>query len=481
MLADKVLLESYIGGSFHHASEQTEVVSSPTNSSDVIGEAPVGEGSAIDHAMAAARDAQAGWARASASERAEALYRWADSIKAHSQELSNAIVREVGKPVGEAQGEVTRCISILRYYAGEAVREIGELIPSLSGKAIQYSVRMPLGVVGLVTPWNFPAAIPIWKAAPAIALGNAVVLKPSEFSSYVSTLLAKTSREAGLPAGVFNVVLGRGDRIGGALLDHAELNGVSFTGSSKVGKYVAQACAARNIPFQTEMGGKNVAIVLADADIARAASLVAAGAMRFAGQKCTATSRVIVERSIREPFLKALKAAIEALPVGDPADATTAVGPVISQRSRAALESVVCAAEGECFYSGIVPGGKLQNGNFVAPTVFTDVPVDSKLAQDELFGPVLAVFDAMDLEHAISVANGTRYGLSASLFTSDLGSAVQYVHRIEAGMVRVNADTTGVDLHAPFGGTKGSSSHSREQGSAARHFYTELKTVQIEP
>jgi aldehyde dehydrogenase (NAD+) len=392
------------------------------------------------------------------------------------------MAREVGKPIGEARGEAARCVVILQYYAGEAVRSMGDVIPAQVPGALQFSLREPLGVVALITPWTFPAAIPLWKAAPALAFGNTVVLKPAEASSYVATLLAKSAEDAELPSGVFNVVLGTGAELGPALIEAEQVRGVSFTGSAAVGAGVARSATARNIRYQTEMGGKNVGIVLADADIARAAALTAAGAMRYAGQKCTATSRVIVAREVEAPFMDAIRKQVEGFRIGPVTDPASAVGPVISERSRDNIRRVLQAAGGEQITPVPLPAGDdFAHGFFAAPTIIRGIAPDSPVAQEEIFGPVLAWLAANDLEHALTMANQTKYGLSASLFTRDVASALTYMRRIEVGLVRVNGDTTGVDPHAPFGGMRGSSSGSREQGPAARDFYTEIKTVQINP
>ena len=258
----------------------------------------------------------------------------ADQIQARAGEIAEVVAREVGKPIGEAKGEVGRCVAILRYFAGDAVREVGQVIPGLAPSSLQYSLRIPLGVVGLITPWNFPVAIPLWKAAPALASGNTIVLKPAETSVLSAALLAETAKAAGLPDGVFNVLLGDGPALGQAILDNPLVRGVSFTGSARVGAIVAERCAKRNVKFQTEMGGKNAAIVLPDANLKQAAVLVAGGAMRFAGQKCTATSRVIVHRDIRDAFEAELITAMESLKVSDPMDPDCAVGPVITETSK---------------------------------------------------------------------------------------------------------------------------------------------------
>ena len=475
--ADVPTIGHWIGGKAAMAIGEGVSSINPSKQEDVVAVVTRGDYKPVSQACDAASDAFSAWSALAGPAKAEFLYRWAEAIKSRAAELANAMVREVGKPIVEARGEVARCEMILRYYAGEAVREEGDVIPAQTAGPLQFSLRRPLGVCALITPWNFPLAIPLWKAAPALAMGNTVVLKSAEQSSFVASLLAQTSAAAGLPDGVFNVVFGQGTVIGKSLLEHPSVRAVSFTGSDTVGKQVALICAERNVKFQTEMGGKNVAIVLEDADLTQAANLIAGGAMRFAGQKCTATSRAVIVSSIYDSFVVELKKALDKLPVGDPANETTAVGPVISEDSKKNLLNAISNASAETVYSGAAPG----EGYFVQPTVFGKVDPSSELAQEELFGPVLALMEAKDYEQAIELANQTKFGLSASLFTKNLPKALDYVKRIEAGMVRVNADTTGVDPHAPFGGVKGSSSGTREQGPAAKEFFTELRTVQINP
>jgi aldehyde dehydrogenase (NAD+) len=483
MASSPALLQSFIGGAWSSSeSDRWTDDLNPSNRRDVIGKIPDGTSLDVEHAAAAARAACQGWRRLTGPARAEHLYRWGQAIADRQEVIAQAVSREVGKPIGEARGEVSRCVMILRYYAGEAVRDIGDVIPAQAPGALQFTLREPLGVVALITPWNFPVAIPLWKAAPALAFGNTVVLKPAEASSHSAVLLAETAQAAGLPAGVFNVLLGTGAAVGSELIQSPEVNAVSFTGSGRVGAAVAATAAARNIRFQTEMGGKNVAIVLKDADLTRAATLTAAGAMRYAGQKCTATSRVIVAREVTDDFHRALELQIERLPLGPVSDIGSAVGPLISETSRDSIQSILDKAGAKPRIRMEVPKTEdYAAGFFIAPVVYENVDVDSPLARDELFGPVLASFVAGDVDEAIALANDTRYGLSASIFTNDLRAALGYVDRIEVGLVRVNGDTTGVDPHAPFGGMKGSSSGSREQGPAAREFYTETKTVQINP
>ena len=475
------MLQSFVGGEFTPSSSLATLPSlNPSDLVDVVALVPEGTADDVDIAVAKAVAAQQRWAEVPGPGKAEVLNRWALVILGRLEELAQLMAREVGKPILEARGEAARAVAILRYYAGEAVRESGEVVPSQLPDTLQFSLQVPLGVVGLVTPWNFPVAIPLWKAAPALAFGNAVVLKPSELSAACADFLARTAQEAAVPAGLFSVVHGLGRTVGEALLNHPQVRALSFTGSTTVGARVAHVASARNARFQTEMGGKNPALVLADADLDRAAALVCGGAMRFAGQKCTATSRVIVERKVMEPFLAKLQAQLQAQVLGPVTDPACTIGPLIREEAR--VKSLrMLEAHAPCILAGgrAVTDGAYGKGIFLQPTLVSGVTPDNPLATEELFAPVLVVLPAEDLDEAIQLANGSAFGLSAALFTRDLASALRYLRRIDAGLVRVNGDTTGVDPHAPFGGVKGSSSGSREQGRAARDFYTEIKTIQI--
>jgi aldehyde dehydrogenase (NAD+) len=474
-------LQNYIAGEMRAVRGDRMIADiNPSDRDDVIAQIPCGDSGDVNEAVSAAATAFTTWRRLPGPARSEHLYRWAGVIDGRREELAQALAREVGKPIGEARGEVGRCVVILRYYAGEAVRAIGDVVPAQTAGALQFTLRDPLGVVALITPWNFPAAIPLWKAAPALAFGNTVVLKPAEQSSHMATLLAETAAAAQLPAGVFNVILGDGAITGDALIRHDDVKAVSFTGSAAIGARVAAVCAERNIRYQTEMGGKNVVIIMPDADLGLAAKLTAAGAMRYAGQKCTATSRAIVANEVESEFMDRLKAEVAGLPLGPVTDAGSAIGPLITEQSRDRITQALGAVRGSIVAGGTASSGDaFVKGYFMDATIVRDVDPASALAQDELFGPVLATFTARDLDEAINLANRSRFGLSASIFTKDLGAALEYIQRIEVGLVRVNGDTTGVDPHAPFGGVKGSSSGSREQGAAAREFYTEIRTVQI--
>lgn len=474
------VLMHYVAGSSRASSGSAELQHhNPSDVREVASRAAIGDAVDVAAAVDAATSAFTTWRRSTGPSRAGLLHRWGEAIAARAEELAQAITREVGKPIAEARGEVGRAVVICRYYSGEAVRDIGEVIPGQGADVLQFTLRDPLGPVALITPWNFPVAIPLWKAAPAIAFGNTVVLKPSEMASGVAALLAETATAAGIPGGVFNVVFGDGST-GALLVDHPGIRGISFTGSAAVGGRVLAAAAGRNVRCQTEMGGKNVVIVAADADLDRAATLTAAGAFRYAGQKCTASSRVIVESAVVEPFLARLDAATAALRLGPVTDPECAVGPLVSAAARTRVLEAIGSSGLAADLGGIIPaGGEWEHGNWIAPQCFRLTDADHRLAREELFAPVLVALEARDLDHAITLANDTRYGLSASLFTRNIHAAFDYIRRIEVGLVRVNGDTTGVDLHAPFGGLKGSSSGSREQGRAARDFYTEIRTVQI--
>jgi acyl-CoA reductase-like NAD-dependent aldehyde dehydrogenase len=449
---------------------------SPQRPDDLVVEVEEADAGAVERAVGLAREAAGRWAAASALERSAALVTVGDALAAAAGELTALMVREVGKPVTEAGAEVGRAVGILRYYAQQALDPDGETYPGASPASLLLSRRRPRGVAGLITPWNFPVAIPLWKAAPALAFGNAVVLKPSPDATALALRLAELLAPA-LPDGLFQVVPG-GAETGGAILDRVDC--MSFTGSVPVGRQVAVAATARGIPSQAEMGGLNASIVLADAEPGRAATVIAGAAMGYAGQKCTATSRAIVVGD-PGPFTEALVAAVEGLAVGDPADDRTVVGPVITDQAR---RRVVEAAEQAVAAGGrLLTGGKAPDGDgwFVAPTLVDGLEPDARLAQEEVFGPIAVVLAVADEEEAVRVANGVRYGLVGSVFTRDLDRALRLTERLDTGLIRVNAPTSGVDFLAPFGGEKDSSYGPREQGKTARDLYTSTRTITINP
>ena len=442
----------------------TRVLStSPHRPSDVVADVPAAAPADVARAVAAAREAQRDWAASPPAARAAALAACADAVAADAGELAALVVREVGKPAVEARGEVARAVAILRYYAQQCFDPVGETYPGV----LDFTVRRPRGVAGLITPWNFPVAIPVWKAAPALAYGNAAVVKPSPEAAACALRLAELLAPH-LPPGLLTVHPGHADA-GAALVDTADL--VSFTGSTAVGRQVAAQGATRGIPVQCEMGGLSAAIVLPDADLDRAATQIAAAAMGFAGQKCTATKRVIV---VGDPaaFTEALAERVRALRVGDPAEDGVAVGPVITEAAR---DRVLAARAGTVVVTGDTPG----DGWYAAPTVVTDLPPDAPLNTTETFGPLCTLTTAPDAATAVRMANGTAYGLVTALYTNDLAAATAYVGECASGMVKVNAPTAGVDFHLPFGGEKGSGYGGREQGKEAQRFYTSQRTIQF--
>jgi alpha-ketoglutaric semialdehyde dehydrogenase len=448
----------------------------PHNPADVLGEwQPAGPAEA-EAAIGRAVTAAAAWRETPGAARARALSDAASALEQRSAEITSLVVREVGKPVSEARGEVARGVAILRYYAQAALLPDGETIPAAAADQLLMARHFPVGVAALITPWNFPVAIPLWKAAPSLAYGNATILKPSSAGAATALTLADILGPF-LPPDVFQVVPG-GAATAGALIDHPAVAAISFTGSSEVGQQIRRRAAERGCRVQAEMGGQNPSIVLADADLARAATAIAYAAMGYAGQKCTATSRVIVEDAVYPQFRDRLAAAIQALQVVDPADEKTMVGPVIDEGSRVSALAAVASASGR-----VITGGTALDapGFYLAPTLVELDRPEGLLATEEVFAPVAALIRAGSADEAVAIANAVRYGLVAAVFTSDLGGALRLTRRLEAGLIRVNAPTSGVDFQAPFGGVKESSDGPREQGMAARAFYTESRTVLIVP
>ncbi len=416
----------------------------------------------VEAAVSASRDAAGGWASTPAPDRGDVLHRAAALVERDAGRLTDLMVEEVGKPVREARGEVARTAAVLRYFAADGRRSGGDLLPSDTGD-VTLTMRQPVGVVGLITPWNFPLAIPAWKLGPALVSGNAVVLKPAEEAARMATLLASIMLEAGLPAGVLNVVCGDAEA-GRALVEAPGVDAISFTGSMEAGASVRRAAAERGIRVQLEMGGKNVAIVLADADPAAAAAAVAGGAFGFAGQKCTATGLALVERAAAKAFLPALEAAAAAVTVGPPAEDSTACGPLIRPD---ALDRA----------AGFGAARRAGDGFYAEPALRRDVTLDDPASTQELFAPVLPVAEVEDLQEAVAVANALPTGLSAGIHTRDAGAIWRFLRSVDAGTLAVNRPTSGLEVQAPFGGLKASGSEHKEQGQGAVDFYTETKTV----
>jgi aldehyde dehydrogenase (NAD+) len=431
----------------------------------------------LQRRISAAEHASAEWSRLAAT-RSAALHRWAASLEADGG-LPDLLAREVGKPLSEARAEVARSVAILRYYAQAAYDPVGEVFPSPDGRAELRSERLPLGVVLVITPWNFPAAIPIWKIAPALAYGNAVIFKPASAAVGTAERLSQLAHRS-VPQEVLQLATIGSEQVG-QLLDDDRIAGVSFTGSVEVGRTVIDRVSGRGGAVQAEMGGQNPSVVLDDADVGVAARTIAGAAMAYAGQKCTATSRVIVASSIADEFVPALLDAVRGMPIGDPLDEATMVGPLISESALNSVDEAVSAATKRG--AELLTGGRPASGEgwFYDPALLRVADISDPFVQEETFGPAAAVMLADDDEQTIAIANSTRFGLSAAVFGADTDRAWRVARRLRSGLVRVNASTTGVDFYAPFGGDKDSSYGPREQGKAAREFYTQTRTIFISP
>lgn len=450
----------------------------PANPQDLIGLYAKGGAAEVEHAVAAALQAQPAWATASPQLRSDVLRRAGDLILARVDALGRLLTREEGKTLAEAKGEVLRAAQLFHFFAGECVRNPGEKLTSIREGVEVDVMREPLGVVGLITPWNFPIAIPAWKTAPALAAGNTVVLKPADLTPGCAHALAQILQEAGCPAGVFNLVMGPGSEIGTALVEHPDVAAISFTGSERVGRGIALGCARGMKKVQLEMGGKNPMVVLDDADLDVAVAACLNGAFFSTGQRCTASSRLIVTAGIHDRFVARLNAAMADLRIGDPLLAETQIGPVVSARQLAGnLDYVQIARDEGC---EVVGGQQLDlPGHFQAPALFLGANNRMRSSREEIFGPCASVIKVADFDEALAVANDTAFGLSSGICTTSLKYATAFRRASKAGMVMVNLPTAGVDYNVPFGGRGASSLGGREQGRIAMDFYTAVKTAYV--
>jgi acyl-CoA reductase-like NAD-dependent aldehyde dehydrogenase len=451
----------------------------PSDLADTIGLYAKGTSQQVDQAVRAARAAVPAWAAFGIQARADALEKIGNEILARKDELGALLAREEGKTKPEAIGEVARAGNIFKFFAGECLRTAGELLPSVRPNVSVEITREPVGVVGIISPWNFPIAIPAWKIAPALAYGNCVVIKPADLVPGSAWALAEIISRAGLPAGTFNLVMGSGREVGQAIVDHAGVDAVSFTGSQSVGKQVAASCVARGAKVQLEMGGKNPQVVLDDADLNVAVELCAQSAFFSTGQRCTASSRLIVTQGIHDRFVQALAERMGKLKVGHALAAGTDIGPVVSQSQLEQDLRYLDIGRGEG--ARLVAGGERlmreTEGHYLAPALFTETTAAMQINREEIFGPVASVIRARDYDEALALANDTPFGLSAGIATTSLKHATHFKRHAQAGMVMVNLPTAGVDYHVPFGGRKGSSYGPREQGRYAVEFYTTVKTA----
>jgi aldehyde dehydrogenase (NAD+) len=472
-------LTHYIGGEKRRAETPHESLN-PSDTREVVARFPDGGTAEVNEAVAAARKAFPGWAGASPEVRSDLLDCVGDTILKRREDLGRLLSREEGKTLAEGIGEVARAGRIFKYFAGEALRRHGQNLDSTRPGVEAATFREPVGVFGMITPWNFPIAIPAWKTAPALAFGNTVVLKPAGPTPATAAALADIIFESGAPAGVFNMVIGRGG-VGDAIAKHPDVDGISFTGSQTVGAKVAAAAVARQARVQLEMGGKNPLVVLDDADLDRAVACALDGAFFATGQRCTASSRIIVTDGIYKRFVAALAEKAAALKVGDALDPATKMGPAVSDTQ---LEQDLGYVD-----IAVKEGGKLVSGGqrltlekpgyYMSPAVIADTAPGMRINNEEVFGPVASIMRVADYGEALAAANGGEFGLSAGICTTSLKYAHHFQRAVRAGMVMVNLPTAGVDYHVPFGGTRKSSYGAREQGFAAIEFYTQTKTAYV--
>ena len=479
------MYKNYVNGEWIESTSKETISSiNPADSDDLIGYFQSSTIDDADKGIDSAYLAKKNWETTSQVERGNYLLKAAKYLEKNSDKFAKSITRECGKAILESQGEVGRAIALLQYYGIEGSNPVGDVVPSVNPKILLYTKKIPLGVVSLITPWNFPLAIPIWKMAPALVYGNTVVLKPASTTPLIATLIAQMWDDIELPKGVFNLVVGSGGTVGERLINNPKVNAVSFTGSTNTGKDIAVKSAKNGNKFQLEMGGKNPVIVLPDADLNQAAEITISGAMKYSGQKCTATSRVIVVGDIVDKFTELLVQKTKSLSIGPGNDKKSIIVPVIDKSSLDNIENMINKAtkDGAKIIHGgnKISGGIFEKGNFIEPTILSNVEYDSFIACEEVFGPVLSVIKAKDYDEAIDIANSVQYGLSASIFTKNLNLSMDFAERIEAGVIKINGETAGLEPQVPFGGLKSSSSGNREQGKAAIEFFTNTKTIYVD-
>lgn len=475
-------LKNYINGEWVEGKDHTAVVNPATGKTIV--DVPLSDETDVDKAVQTAKKAQKEWALVPAPQRAEVLFRVGSLMKERKERLAQLLTMENGKVLEEARGEVQEGIDMAFYMAGEGRRMFGQTTPSELKDKFTMSQRCPVGVVGIITPWNFPIAIATWKSFPAVVAGNAVVWKPATETPILAYELAKIFEESGLPKGVVNVVFGKGSAVGDAMVHHKDIRVISFTGSNETGRGIAGKCGEQLKKVSLEMGGKNAVIVMDDADLNLAVEGILWSAFGTSGQRCTACSRVIVHKDVKETLEERLLAEMEKLTIGDGLDESNKVGPIIN---KAGIEKIqkymdIGKEEGANMLAGgyVLDDGKYSEGNYFAPTLFTDVTPDMRIGQEEIFGPVVSLIPVDSLEEAIDVNNGVEFGLSSSIFTGNINRVFQAQRDLDTGIVYVNAGTTGAEIHLPFGGTKGTGNGHRDSGVQALDVFTEWKAVYID-
>jgi len=468
---------NYIGGEWVSGKAVIHDMN-PSDLNDEVGQYAAADAAQTAHAIAAAKTAYPQWSAATPQQRFDCLDAIGTEILARRDELGRLLSREEGKPLADGIGEAARAGYIFKFFAGEALRIEGNVVASVRAGVDIAVTREPLGVVGLITPWNFPAAIPAWKIAPALAYGNTVVFKPAELVPATAWAIIDIAARSGLPKGVLNLVMGKGSIVGQAIIDSRDVAAVSFTGSQAVGARIAQSCAARGAKFQLEMGGKNPLVVLDDADLPLAVAAAVNGAFYQTGQRCTASSRLIATRKIHDKFVDGVIAAMKELKVDNALEPGTQVGPVVDDRQLAQdMEYLdIGRAEGAELAWGGERLNRATNGHYLQPALFVNTKNDMRINREEIFGPIASVIRVDDYDQALAIANDTGFGLSSGIFTTSLKHAAHFRKHSEAGMVMVNLPTAGVDYHVPFGGSKGSSYGPREQGRQAVEFFTASRT-----
>ncbi len=473
---------SYINGEwFHPKSDRILRNVNPADTNDIITEFPMATAEDMHRAIEAAQEAFPVWKKIPAPERGRVVWRMVDIARRRIDEIAEMMTREEGKILKEARGEVLKGISLLEYYAGMGFRMGGKTLPSEARDTFTYTIRQPLGVVGLIAPWNFPWAIPVWKAAPAIVSGNTVVFKPAVLTPSTAAIMTEIFEEAGLPAGVFNMVIGPGSQVGEAIVNSPAVQAVSFTGSNPVGNALYQKAAGRGVKVTCEMGGKNAIIVMSDADLDKAAVAIHGGAFGSTGQRCTATSRVIAMESVKDALLERLVEAAKKIKIGPGLDESVDMGPAVDESQlQTDLEYIKIGQEegAKLVLGGGRPQG-LENGYFVEPTIFDNVKPNMRIFQEEIFGPVLSVATASNLDEAIHYANSVEFGLTTSIFTQNIDHVMRFIDEVETGMVHINEPTIGGEAQLPFGGIKSTGVGDREMAEEGLNFFTELKTVFI--
>jgi len=479
------LYKNFINGKWVEAkSGKTFENRNPADRRDLIGLFPASGPEDVEEAVSAARKAFGEWRLAPAPKRGEILYRVGELLRQRKEEIARAMTREMGKVLKETRGDVQEGIDTAYYTAGEGRRLFGETTPSELPDKFAMSVRVPVGVCGLITPWNFPMAIPTWKIFPALLCGNTVVLKPAEDTPYTAVKLFELLEEAGVPPGVANLVHGVGEEAGAALVRHRDVRLISFTGSTAVGREIAAVCGQSLKRVSLEMGGKNGQIVMEDADLKLALEGALWGAFGTTGQRCTATSRLILHRQIKKELTDMLVERAEKIKIGDGLDESVEMGPLINEAAREKVHGYVQIGkeEGARLLTGgtVYEEGKRRQGYFYRPTLFDRVTPDMRIAQEEIFGPVLSVIEVQSFEQAIEVLNGTPYGLSSSIYTRDVGRAFRALRDIEAGITYINGPTIGAEVHLPFGGVKETGNGHREAGTTVYDIFSEWKSVYID-